>query len=116
MKKMTEKEPSYQRIDNGEVTTADDPARGVWYPAGSCGYWTDDWSKLGNRGGIPCCPHCGCPGMQTTAKNWFDGAEKFEKDDHPHYCAFLADSKEHCAGRGASSFMQRYEEFAAERA
>lgn len=95
---MTEKiEPSYQHLGTGEPTTADDPERGVWYAVNvGCSYWTDDWSKLNSRNGIPCCPSCGCPGCQITAGKWFDGARKYEEEGNPAYYAKLLRGKETC--------------------
>lgn len=93
--------PSYQRIKDGRQTNADDQLRGVWYSAG-CGYWTDDWDKVASKPGIPKCPTCGCPGMQTEYSQWIAGARRFEKEDHPGYMRFLQDRKENCGGRGFS--------------
>lgn len=101
----------YRILSNGEHTTSDDPERGVWYASGNCGYWTDDWSKLPSRGGIPSCPGCGAPGFQTTARGWWAGVDSYDKD-HPYYKAFVSESKEHCVGRGALSFLLRYKLFA----
>ena len=82
----------------GNTVAADDPKRMLWYSA-SCGYWTDDWSTLCKLGpGIPCCPICGCPGMQAAAGEWFDGATEYEKG-HPGYLAFLNENKETCLKR-----------------
>lgn len=113
MKIMTEKdEPFCQRLDNGLPVHADDPERGVWYSAGTCGYWTDDWAKLDNRNGIPCCPSCKCPGMQITARDWFDGAQKYEDAGNPSYVEFVVTMKEVCYGPGRLPFMSRYKLFA----
>lgn len=81
------------RTLSGESCTADDPERGIWY--GLCTYWTDDWNKV-RSGGVPQCPHCGSPGMQTTAKVWFAGAQRFQSEGNPGYMAFIAQSKEQC--------------------
>jgi hypothetical protein len=103
--------PRYQRCDTGETTTGDDPDRSVWYAAGNCGYWTDDWSKVGSgERGIPCCPLCRAVGFYTHAGKWTDGAEKFEADGHPRYLEFLGLNKERCVGRGNNlGFTDRYE-------
>ena len=86
--------PSYQRLKDGEPTTADDGERGVWYSAGgTCGYWTDDWDKLKTAGMIPCCPTCGAPGMQITFAKWIDGAKLFEDEGNAWYRKFLRDSE-----------------------
>lgn len=85
----------YQRIHDGAVTTADDPERGIWYSI-RCGYWTDDWSKLKAVGpGIPVCPKCQSPGMQTTAKDRAAGVEQWAKD-HPNYEHEINAKKERC--------------------
>lgn len=96
-------------LDTGAPTTADDPKRGVWYAVNHdlCGYWTDDWDKLGHvAGGIPSCPNCGCVGMQMNADEWFGGATKFEVD-HPHYVEWLK-TREGVCGRGDLSWMGNY--------
>ncbi len=104
---------SYQRISDGSVTTVDDPERGIWYSAGRCGYWTDNWEKLATHGkhGIPCCPHCGAVGMQANAKDWFACAERFQNEGNPRYLEFLDHSKEQCTGRRGKAFLERYADF-----
>lgn len=104
---------SYQRLDNGKPTHGDDPMRGVWYSADSrCGYWTDDWQKVANGDGIPCCPVCSCPGMQTTAKDWIDGCIRFEKEGHPRYVQYVLSRKEDCAKIDGVLWMESYRTFA----
>lgn len=84
--------------ENGKHTSHDDPNLAMWY--GPCGYWTDDWAKLTTFGpGIPCCPKCGSPGFQTTAKAWLSGATRFEGEGHPGYRAFVNWMKERCGGK-----------------
>ena len=85
---------------NGEPCEPTDENRGIWYSS-SCGYWTDQWDLLITNP-IPCCPKCGCPGYQTTWKEWFDGAKNYEEDNHPWYCKFLLEIKEKCFGKGFS--------------
>lgn len=102
--------------DSGEKVTADDPNRLVFYSAaGTCGFWTDDWDQMKTHGkhGIPCCPTCGCVGMQSTAKEWFEGAAEFEKKN-ARYVEFLNFSKSSC-GRpsNAPSYLKRYHEWLA---
>ncbi len=100
----------YQRIDNGQATTVDDPKRGIWYSA-HCGFWTDDWTTLKAMPvGIPCCPDCGCPGMQTNAEDWHGGADRFQAEGNPRYTEFLALRKEKCGGRGFG-FMSAYKDW-----
>ncbi len=90
----------YQRLRDGEVTTADDPDRGIWYSVG-CGFWTDEWDQLKTVGpGIPCCPTCKAPGMQATAKDWLGGAEEYEAAGNLRYVEFLQTLKNNCSGRG----------------
>jgi hypothetical protein len=85
----------YQRLRDGEITTADDPERGVWYSL-RCGYWTDDWSKLKAVGpGIPVCPVCRCPGMRMTAADWAKGVADYAKD-HPEYEHEINLKRERC--------------------
>lgn len=93
---------SHQYIDtHGRPTTADDPTRMMWYSS-LCTYWTDDWSKLKQFGpGIPCCPHCRCPGMQSMMKHW-DGGVKTQESTQPGYASFLSGCKETCHGKGVS--------------
>ena len=82
------------KLEDGRPTTADDPKRLLWY--GFCTFWTDDWSKILTVGsGIPCCPTCKRQGFQITARQWFEGAEKYGKD-HPGYTGFLLQMKEEC--------------------
>lgn len=111
---------AYQRIDDGKPTIADDPERGVWYSAGqSCGYWTDDWTKLVKVGpGIPVCPHCKMVGMQTTFKEWIDGAKKFEESGYPWYRKWLLETKEKCFRQLSilpMSFIDRYKAWCKEK-
>lgn len=90
------------RTLNGRPCTDSAPERGIWYSAG-CTFWTDDWSALRSFGpGIPCCPDCGAPGMQTDAKDWEGGAAKFEQQGNPGYVVFLTGYKGVCAGRRSS--------------
>lgn len=90
--------------DSGE-TRSRDPQRFVWYSA-YCGYWTDNWNTLATVGsGIPCCPHCFCPGMQTTYEAWMAGATRFEQGvgtsiQRPRYVEWVNTRKEVCGGRG----------------
>jgi hypothetical protein len=81
----------------GKSVKADDPQRLVWYGV-RCTYWTDDFNKLKPRGpGIPTCPHCGSPGMQTEYADWEQSAADYERDrPHPNYAAFLMSYKEQC--------------------
>lgn len=98
---------------DGTPTTVDDQSRELWYAANErCGYWTDDWSKLStHHRGIPCCPECGCVGMEGSAEEWFASAREFEKDDHPRYQEYLDSSKEKCLRRRGLSFMEEYRKF-----
>lgn len=100
---------NYRRLDDGIETDANDPERGVWYSAAmTCGYWTDDWSNLSTHRGIPCCPHCGCVGMQAMAKEWFNVSEEFLKS-HPRYDEWLPTSKGHCGRTDNVGFLQSYQ-------
>lgn len=92
---------------DGKHVDAADPKRLLWYSAG-CGFFTDDWNQLRTNGGIPCCPKCGCVGMQIEAGKWEEGAANHDKT-HPHYLAFLATAKGTCFGRGG--FMKAFEAF-----
>lgn len=123
----------YLRIDTGARVGADSPDRGVWYATHpTCGYWTDDWSNLKQfaghvpkpgdvmRGGVPCCPECGCPGFQTTWAEWMGDAERFEREgrDHgqsyPRYVKFLLAQKGKCGKKNPRPWMARYQEFVAQ--
>ena len=65
-------------------TTACDATRLIWH--GICGHWTDNWNLLDKTpNGIPICPHCKCPGYQTTAQHWFAQIDDYEKQSHPDY-------------------------------
>lgn len=105
--------PRYMRLDTGRETTADDPLRGIWYSAGHCGYWTDDWNKVAQvkLGGIPTCPHCSAVGLQIDAENWFDGSRRFEERGNPRYQEFLRATKEKCEGREAGGYVSIYHRF-----
>ena len=78
----------FQTLD-GQRTHEADPRRGIWYSA-SCTYWTDDWTTLKRLElyPIPACPHCGSPGLQTTAEEWDTGVRNFATS-HPHYAEFV---------------------------
>lgn len=95
---------------NGHHTSHADPQRLVWH--GPCTYWTDDWTKLKSIGsGIPCCPHCKCPGYQTTYQNWIDSVKNFELE-HPRYSEYIELTKETCFGRGGGiNFLSKYEQW-----
>lgn len=97
---MSQSNPNRLMFDaKGSPVGASNPNRLMWHSA-MCGYWTDDWSKLKRFGpGIPCCPVCHCPGMQTTMKDWDKGSVEHDKK-HPGYLAFLNENKEVCFGRG----------------
>ena len=88
--------PEKFQLENGQATTAQDPNRVMWFSA-LCGYYTDDWAKLGRLGqhAIPCCPVCRSPGMICTMAEWEEGVEIHEKID-PGYQAFLAAHREQC--------------------
>ena len=85
---------------SGRATTADDPER-LLFDSAHCTFWTDDWSKVKTHGtGIPGCPNCGCPGLQTEAKNWDAGVEGYiQESGHTHYKDFLDSIKSKCQGR-----------------
>lgn len=86
----------YRRLD-GKSTDVDDLDRGIWYGAGNCTYWTDDWTKVSKKlSGIPCCPKCGSVGLQTTARDWFGGVARFQRDGNPGYVNFIKQSAEQC--------------------
>jgi hypothetical protein len=91
--------PRYCRPD-GTETSADDPARTVWY--GMCTFWSDDWNKLPLIGtGIPVCPVCRGVGFQLSAAKWLGAAEAYQRDGPaPRYVEFLTTyHKEKCYGR-----------------
>lgn len=78
----------------GKPVGVDDPTRLVWY--GSCGYWTDDWSRLPLvRQHIPVCPECKAPGFQITFLEWARGAKK-HADANPGYLERLGGMRERC--------------------
>lgn len=86
---------------HGTPTTDNDPQRMMWYSS-LCSYWTDDWLKLKTFGpGIPCCPRCGCPGMQSMMLHWDNGARQLDSKQ-PGYYLFLQDVKEKCHGKGVT--------------
>lgn len=81
---------------DGKQTDTKDPNRMVWY--GDCGYWTDNWEKLGKTShSIPCCPTCKRPGYQGTYLQWILGVKQFDTQEHPGYHHFvLNEGKEAC--------------------
>lgn len=84
----------------------------IWYAAGNCGYWTDDFSKLKIVGpGIPCCPKCSAVGFQMDKSDWDSGAEKFQ-EKRPRYIEFLNSIKETCDS--SKTVMKKYEAFVSE--
>lgn len=97
--------PRYRR-ENGDSTTADDPQRVMWYSA-SCGYWTDDWSKLKKAGGIPCCPTCGMVGMQAEYGSWMCGAEEYG-ETHPGYMDLIRRCRDQCLGAQFNKLSQQF--------
>jgi hypothetical protein len=94
----------YRELRCGHAVASNDPSRGVWYSS-SCGYWTDDWSKL--VGSIPSCPQCRSVGFQTTYADWIESSDKFEKEGHPRYTEWLLEDKEICT-RGTSIFISNF--------
>jgi hypothetical protein len=110
-------EPRFQKLEDGRATTADDPQRGVWYA--NCGYWTDDWTTLGNtsedKQGIPLCPTCGCPGFQSTAQSWYDGAKSFAGEEgNERYVEFLDAHKGKCLAAQGKTFLEVFEQWKTE--
>jgi len=98
----------YVTLD-GKETTIHDHDRGIWYGA-SCTFWTDNWMVVSARGsGIPCCPQCGSVGMQTTAREWFGGAARFQSEGNPGYVNFIKQSAEQC--KRQLGFMQWFREW-----
>ena len=95
---------------NGKKVSRYDSSKLIWY--GLCGFWTDDWDSLkSTEHKIPCCPKCGTVGMQTEAKPWFQGAQKYDKEGHPNYHKFLLDNREICfAHNSPRGFLEAYEE------
>lgn len=80
----------------GLACALDDPKRAVWYSA-RCTFWTDDWSRLALVGpGIPCCPHCKCPGMQTDWEDWMNGVEGYDAKN-PGYKSFIMGLLDKCS-------------------
>lgn len=95
---------------NGNATTIHDDDRGIWCGAGNCTYWTDDWTKVSAKhSGIPCCPECGSVGIQTTARDWFGGAARFQREGNPGYVNFIKDSQEQC--KRPMGFMDWFREW-----
>jgi len=61
-----------------------------------CTFWTDDWSALGERDGVPCCPECGSVGFEMDSGEWRVAVARYEADGHPGYTATVAFGKEKC--------------------
>lgn len=86
---------------NGEIATADDPKRGMFYASG-CSFFTDNWAHLGRNGDIPACPFCKSVGFQCDWDEWWVGAAKFEQEREPDnkgYVDFLKSVIATCHGR-----------------
>lgn len=100
--------PRFLTAEGTEVSS-DNPNRLLWYSAGSCGYWTDDWDKLKLHFAlIPCCPNCRAVGLQSEAGPWLKAAEEYEQQGNPGYVKFLNENKEKCVpGKG---LLTRYYE------
>lgn len=93
--------------EKGTPVSAESLERTIWY--GQCGYWTDDWDKTVRIGsGIPACPKCKTPGFICVAREWFIGAEAFDKKE-PGYLAFLRTHKEKCYRHYPKGFMDVWE-------
>jgi hypothetical protein len=96
------------QLRNGKETDNSDSDRLIWYASGNCGYWTDDWEKIGRTGNyeIPCCPHCNAVGFQDEYNKYIEGAIIFQKAGNPHYLEFLMLHKELCIPD--KNFIDRY--------
>lgn len=94
-------------LEDGEETTADDPARLVWYSA-RCFYWSDDWASLSKSFEVPLCPGCSSPGYMSTAEAFFKGASDFAETEAKldRYVDFLKSSKETCSQSDLVSLYQ----------
>lgn len=100
------------KTESGKSTTHDYPDRLIWYGTRDCSFWTDNFAHLRYFSGIPICPTCHIPGMQTTARVWFDGAKEFQTM-HPRYVEFLNYIKERClkSSHGTGDLLRLYDAF-----
>lgn len=112
---MPKQETGNYSDERGRKVGPDDPARMIWY--GLCTYWTDDWNHVAGNG-VPHCPHCGSPGFIATARDWLEGALKFEAEGRegqgepgpkPGYVEFLSSFREVCSGRRGPNTLDSYE-------
>ena len=79
--------------ENGS-TIQSDPSRLVWH--GMCGFWTDDWSKIGTHSlQVPHCKICGAVGFQIKYETW-DLQLKAYAQNRPGYVEFMESIKEKC--------------------
>lgn len=109
---------------DGRGTTETDPNRQMWYAtSGKCGYWTDDWQKLNVESTVPRCPRCGCPGMQSSMKNWLAASLDYQigkgnpglrADENPGYVEFTQLNKEQCWSNSITggTWIGRYKHWA----
>jgi len=105
------REKSMHRNEHG-ITVPSDPSRLVWH--GACGFWTDDWSKIGTHSlQIPHCKICGAVGMQIEYQTWHLQLKAYALN-RPGYVEFIESIKETCLARTlkTTSIEQLYRNWA----
>jgi hypothetical protein len=65
----------------------------IWFR--ECGYWTDDWSKLGNRNGMPVCPICEKPGLHLELDLFLNTIKSIDAET-PGVAQFILSTNETC--------------------
>lgn len=59
--------------------------------------WWDSIQRVGRRGNLPCCPHCGSPLFEMPSEAQFiDGARAYEASGHPAYVSKLTWARGKC--------------------
>lgn len=71
----------------------------VWYGAGKCTFWTENFERLAlTSNEIPCCPICHMVGFEMPADKWHQGAKTHDVTNPGYYDKLLA-GLEICNGR-----------------
>jgi predicted HAD superfamily Cof-like phosphohydrolase len=74
-----------------------------------CSWW-GTIREVGNRDGIPCCPHCKNLLFEMSSPDeWWEGVDKHVADGHPGYRAFIEWLKGKCFTKGFPEAKIAYE-------
>ncbi|MEN8151399.1 MAG: hypothetical protein ABFS86_16400 [Planctomycetota bacterium] len=61
-----------------------------------CVWWDSIENASAYPNGLPCCPHCGSMLRQVEESKWWEGADRYEADGSPGYCARLKWARGKC--------------------